>query len=601
MAERLILIRHSGLRAVSEQEVVATLSADDRGLPRELVSVDTLQFADDVTAGDWSRSSVYLRESAATIQTLADTGDRAAELRYFGIAETPHVIALGAFLGDERFVRMVDYDRQRGEWTWPEGQSELQLETTALPAERLTQPGIAVLRVAISSAISDADVEAAVGRETLADVTIRPPADQVAQVSLVRSANDVERVRATVRTALSAIVAARPGVEVIHLFVAASVSASFVIGQELHLRSSVPVQTYRFRKGENDDAYTPAIRLTAAAAAAATVPLTAEERARAEHVRTVWEKALSSVHAYATTRQKEPLDPDRWFGTLRLGPGITVANPFPALPPIWKVVDVRDRVDSTPYEGEYGRDKDAHLWKLSDRLLLGLDAAAGGDDHTLQRLIQLFLFHEYLHEYNALTKYDAREVGSYPNCLEHIDYAADVYALLHQLGWAMIHDHASVSTEEQQCDYLVAQMDLVIRSFFAFDGPFPRDEYEVRRLRRYLNWYWRHVQVKRASPDLALALLILARRPAVELAGTRLRLEGRRIHASLTKRLPGAALSLALVLEDERIMRINSSVITPLDELLRAFQNGDHSAIQLFFNAVFEEAKNRHAEFPRLA
>lgn len=602
MAERLLLIRHSSpLRAVTEQEVLATLRELDLPLPREIVAVDTTEFADDVAVADWERSTTYLRERAAAILRLANDDPRATELRYFGLAEIPHVIALGAFLGDERYVRTVDYDRHGKEWSWPASEQTLTLKTTPLPMERLTQPGIAIVRVSLSGAISDADVEAAVGRETLADVTITPANGTAPEVGLVRSPADVEHVRTVVRSTLSAILAARPGVEILHLFVAAPVSACFVIGQELHLRSTVPVQTYRFRPGDGAPAYVEAICLAASSAAPSDTTLTAADVDRARHVRDVWAKALLSVQAYAAARSKEPLDPPhRWYGTLRLGDAMADACPFPALPPLWQVVDARDTVDPTPFAGDggYGHDKDLHLWRLGDALLLGL-ADAAGDDASLQRLLQLFLFHEYLHEHNALTKYTAQEVGSYPNSLEHIDYAADLYALLHQLGWALIYDAQAVRTEEQQREFLVAQMDLVIRSFWAFDRPFPRDQWQVRRLRRYLNWYWRHVQVKRAT-DLATTFAALARRPAIELAGMRQRVAGRRIFADLTKRLPGEQLSLAVVLEDERLMRINNSVVTNLEELLHAFRSGGHAAIQRFFNAVYEEAKNWGGDLPRV-
>jgi hypothetical protein len=107
------------------------------------------------------------------------------------------------------------------------------------------------------------------------------------------------------------------------------------------------------------------------------------------------------------------------------------------------------------------------------------------------------------------------------------------------------------------------------------------------------------VQVKRAAPNLAAALAVLARRPAVELAGMRQRVASRRIFASTTKRLPGEQLSLAVVLEDERLMRISNSVVTNLEELLTAFRTGDHEAIQQFFNAVYEEARNWGGALPK--
>lgn len=311
MAERLILIRHSSaLRAVTDQEVLATLSADDLRLAREIVSVDTTPFAEDAAVGDWDRSTAYLRERAAAILQFANADPRAVELRYFGLAEIPDVIALGAFLGDERYVRVIDYDRHGEEWAWPATDQTLDLATTPLPMERLTQPGIAVLRVSVSASITDVDVEAAVGRESLADVTIQP-ADGVPNVGLVRSFADVEHVRTTVRSAMSAIIAARLGVEAIHLFVAAPVSACFVIGQELHLRSTVPVQTYRFRKADGDTAYVEAIRLTARASAASESPLSDADLAHAAHVREIWKKALASVQAYAAARKKEPLKSER--------------------------------------------------------------------------------------------------------------------------------------------------------------------------------------------------------------------------------------------------------------------------------------------------
>lgn len=602
MAERLILIRHSSpLRAVTEQEVLTTLVDPEPALPRELVAVDTTTFADDVDAGDWERSTAYLRERADTIRHLANDDPRSSELRYFGLAEIPHVIALGAFIGDERFVCVVDFDRDRERWAWPATDQTLTLTTTMLPKERLTQRGVAVLRLSLSAVIGDSDVEAAVGRETLADVTITPEEGVISRVGLIRSPADVEHTRAVFRSALSAILAARPGVEVIHLFVAAPVSVSFAVGQELHLRSTVPVQTYRFRRVENVVACVEAIRLSGAGAAPLETPLTAEQVGRAQQLRTVWTKALTAAQEFAADQKNQhPGPPGAWYETLQLGAAMADARPFPALPPLWEVVDQRDKVDSVPFEGAggYGHDKDAHSWRLGDRLLLDLSEVAS-DDATLERLARLFLFHEYLHDYNALTKYTAREVGSYPNCLEHIDYAADLYALLHELGWAMIHEASAVPTEEQRCEFLAAQVNLVIRSFRAFDRPFPRDEWQVRRLRRYLNWYWRHVQVKRAAPHLAVALAALAPRPSIELAGMRLRVAGHRIFASMTKRLHGEDLSLALVLEDERLMRVGDSVVTNLSELLNAFRIGNHEAITQFFNAVYEEAKNWGGALPR--
>ena len=596
-AERFILIRHSGLRVVTEQEVLATLTTEEAALPREIVHVDTTSFADDVAAGDWNRSTLYLRERAAEILRLADADPRTPELRYFGLAEIPHVIALGAFISDERFVRVFDFDRNRDSWSWGDDtDATLTVGSEGVPSERLTQPGAAIVRIAVSAAISDTDIEIAAGRDSLADVTISATST-IPQVGVVRSPADVDTIRRAAREAFAAISNSRPGVETLDLFVAASVSVCFVVGQELHLRNAVPVQTFRFRKSETEPAYTSAIRLSSTEAVVPTPELSEFERATAAHVRTIWSDALNAVHTFADLRKDEATEDVRWYQTLGL-PELVAVQPFPGLPPLWKVIDSRDTVDAAPFDREYGLDKDVHRWRLGDRLLVGLQTVAA-DDATLKRLIQLFLFHEYLHEHHSLTKYTATDVGSYPNCLEHVDYTADLYALLHQLAWARIYDRQRVATAEQQRAYLAEQIDLILRSFWAFDGPFPMHEWQVRRLRRYLNWYWRLTQVKRA-PDLDTALRVLARPPAIELAGVRQRVRERRHFADLSKPAAGDQLTLALVLEDERLLRVASSVVTNLDELLRAFRDGEHASIVQFFNSVFEDAKNWGGAFPRL-
>jgi hypothetical protein len=599
MPERLILIRHSSpLRTVTEQEVLATLGDDERALSREVLAVDTNAFADDVSAGDWDRSVGYLRQSAATIRHLANDDPRAAELRYFGLAEVPHVIALGAFVGDERRVAVVDYDRERGLWAWPTNDQTLTVSPTEIPREQVRQPGIAVVRLAISAPINDADVIAAVGATHLADVTIMPKG-RAPVTGIVKSAADVDHVREVFRDTLSAIFAARPQVEAVHLFVAAPVSVCFVVGQELHLRSSVPVHTYRFRRIEEGTSYMEAVRLSSAAVTIDPAPLTPAEVATASDVRDSWKGALQGVQTFAAVAKENcGAEDSLWWRPIRLD-ALQVAAPFPALPPIWHLVDPPDGVAAEPLDSEYKRDKDARLWRLSDALLVGLHRAAGGDRAVLQRLIRLFLFHEYVHDHNGLTAYTAAEVGAFPNCLEHIDYAADLYALLHELGWARTHERQLVATDDACKSYLADLIDLAIRSFWAFDPAPPIEEWQTRRLRRYLNWYWRHVQVKRAT-TLTLAIHTLAHQPAIELAGTSLRVSGRRVLANLAKPMGGEHLLLGIVLENEQFARISSSPVFNFDELLRAFRDANHDAIKGFFNAVYEDASNRGGAAPRL-
>jgi hypothetical protein len=595
MASRLILVRQSGLRQVTEIEVLRALEPALRELPRDSVEVDLQPLAHEIDSGDWTGHDRALRGKAAEVRAFADRAEDPT-IHYFGLGEVPDVIALGAHFGDERQVHLHDFDRDRGEWTWPEHDATLDVITEGLPTgPAVTSRGDAVLRVAISAPVTDGAVDAVVSRERLADITLRVDGPVIGRV---RSLANLERVRLALRAALAALREARPNVDVIHIFVAASVPVCFAVGQELKPRNSVPIQTYRFREVPGQASNTEAILLTAGDAEANSGSLTADDLAHAHLVRTeIWPEALADVIEYARTKRGRGEDTGVWYRALQPNAAIMAAAPFPELRPLAAIVPEDDSVDPHPFAGEYGYDKDAHQWRLSDQLLARFHQAVEGDRDELRLLVHLFLFHEYLHDYHSITKYTAEEVGKFANCLEYIDYTADTYALLHQLDWAASHRPVLVSDDKRRVQFLAGQIDLVIRSFWAFEPAGANNAWQVRRLRRYLNWYWRHIQVLR-SRDVATALQLFARPPKIELGGLNQVARGRRVIARLDRADSSTQLELGIVLEDERLFRVQASPSTNLVALLDAFRMGQHAEIQQFFRAVFEEAQARGGALP---
>src|SRR6266849_7586509 len=256
--EKILLIRHHApLRVVGEAETLGVLSTDELSRPRRDIVVDTRPFIEDVEGGHWGTSHAFVRGVATDIRAAADASET-ARVFYFSMAEVPHVVALGAYVGDERHVDVHDYNRDGDTWAWPGDRQTIEIKVEGLPVERVAQSGPVVVRVEVSYPIADADVDAVVGRERLADVRIRPAGGQDPTPGIVRSAADVAVVRHSFREALAAILDARPATEVIHLFVAAPVSVCFVVGQELRLRNGRNVQTYRYRRVDGDKPYRPA-------------------------------------------------------------------------------------------------------------------------------------------------------------------------------------------------------------------------------------------------------------------------------------------------------------------------------------------------------
>jgi hypothetical protein len=593
--EEVILIRHAGLRMISKTEVASVLSQKALRRSPENVLVDTMAYADDVDGGVWDASERYIIEEAKRLRALADENG-ASRFLYFGLAEIPHAIALGAYLGDERHVDVFDHHRDEGTWAWPSEEKSIKVSRTTTLTDTVTMPGDAAVRVEVSAAISDDDVEAAIGPERIADVTIRVENKAPEVATVIQSSADVQAIRQEFRSALAALSEKRPNMERIHLFVAAPTPVCFALGQELHLRNSVPVQTYRFRKREDAPNYQAAIELTAEEAQASDIQLSNEEVREAKRVREeVWPEALREVHRYAQSKKDmaDGREQAPWHQSLRLREHLQGPNPFPQLPPIWEVVDFDDGVDPEPYPGnEYGRDATRNLWRLSDPLLVSLSHACEDDDE-LKQLIRLFLFHEYLHTHHSLTKYTAEGVGRFANCLERLDYEADFYALLHQLDWAAM--YGDIRGGEHA--FLQEQLDLLLRSAWAFVPGETVKRWQVRRVRRLLNWYWRQVQVQEA-PDIAVALDVLSKAPSVELVGQQLRTGAGRTYMMMTKLDPAVELSLGLITEDERLLRIVDQVNHNLKKLMEAFRCRQHEEIKIFFAGVFERAKQMGSALP---
>jgi len=239
--KKLLLVRQtSHLRQISEEEALNTLSAEDQRLNRLSREVSMSDFKDAVEQGDWSNQDRFLREQAAILRQDAEVGD--TTVHFFGLAEVPHMIALGAHFGDEYAVELHDHDRETGRWEWPEKSPTLQI--TSKGGDDLTSVirarGAAVIRVAISASVSDSDVREVVGDETIADITITHADAANASVARVRSAEDVIAVRREFRRVFALLRNFRPNVDTLHLFVAAPPSLCFSVGQELTLRNSPP-------------------------------------------------------------------------------------------------------------------------------------------------------------------------------------------------------------------------------------------------------------------------------------------------------------------------------------------------------------------------
>lgn len=586
----LFLLHQSPLRTVSEEEAIATLSIDELGRSRHIEVIDTRPLKDDVEGCHWRSSHDYLREQAARIRALADE-KAITDIRYMGIAEVPHVLALGAYLGDERLIALRDFDRIRNSWEWSSIDGTLELQTINLPREPIALTGDVVLRVEISYPILDADIDAVLGQDPrLADIRIAPATGRAPTVGIIQSEVDVARVRFAVREALASLATMRPNAQLIHLFVAAPVSLCLSIGQELKLRNGKDVQTYRYRSSTGDRSLTTAMLLTSRDVQEGRKPLSPEDIELAANLRPVWQAALEDVQRHARVlRPSTAESSSRWFSDLQPSDTLREAAPFPGLHPIYELVQDKDVVATSSYPGEFRLDPETREWHFSDTLLLGMFDAAGQSEARLREHARLFFWHEYVHLGQGLTSDTTAEIGRLANCLERVDYMADVYAIIHQLDFL-----GRQETDPINCaiyrEMLRAQLDVALRSMWTFEEPPPLVVIQERRLRRYLNWYWRRVQLREA-PDLRSALEILAQQPCIEISGLRRRVACDRVFVVINDRGGFDRLHIGIVFEDGRLRRRGSTADASIEGLLESFSQHDRDTIERFFNALIEHVK----------
>jgi hypothetical protein len=181
------------------------------------------------------------------------------------------------------------------------------------------------------------------------------------------------------------------------------------------------------------------------------------------------------------------------------------------------------------------------------------------------------------------------EIGRLANCLERVDYMADAYAVLHQLDF-LVRQRATPVSDETNRGLLRAQIDVALSSMWTFEDSPPLAVIQERRLRRYLNWYWRRVQLREA-PDLRTALEILAQQPCIEISGLHRRLAGARVFVVIKDRGGFDRLHIGIVLEDGRLKRHGSSADASIEGLLQAFSEHDTKTIERFFSALIERTK----------
>jgi hypothetical protein len=162
--------------------------------------------------------------------------------------------------------------------------------------------------------------------------------------------------------------------------------------------------------------------------------------------------------------------------------------------------------------------------------------------------------------------------------LEAADYQADVWAMLHEYAYSEIY-HSDEIDPANPSAFFVKMIESALATMWAFDDRgIEFTQIQIRRMNRYLIWYWQLLQIEDKRCDsLAKVLKILAQLPVIEIKGLIPKVEGYRIFHRLD-RFVETNLEFG-VLWQNKIKRIGNVGFFNIPDLIQAFRDRDSKII----------------------
>jgi hypothetical protein len=556
-----------------------------------VVSIDTKDACDAAIASrDWGPVDQAIRTQCEERlrSILSENAD--ATIHYFGAAPIPAAMLLGFLVGS--WARVVPRLRHHGSksWSWPSvdataGHSELR------PARRPEGPpilaeGDVVIRVATSLAVEAQSTREIVPRPLAEfDISVDPVG-----VDVLRAVDLVESVASEFRALLDAVVQAFPNAQTVHVFAAVPVGLAFHMGTLVSPTMHPNIVTYYFdRKAQPQ--HIPAITLQVPPADRPA--LTDADKVVAVSIRGAWAKELTQIGRYARLMKEQVqrlAGASSWIDIV-LPPNNKARDDFgarwPLLAGVQDTVLATSRVDMDVRDVASGFDfRDIEKkWLFDDGLLAAIGRRLTNEEDRL-RAGRMLLFHEGVHlAAQTVTRHTSNQVGRFPKVLEALDYEADV--------WAMLNDYAMAKQfgQEDASDvrgFMFRAIGTATETFWAFDaGNGPLRTIQVRRMNRYLLWYWQQLRLEHAKGADDEVFSILAERPLIELAGPEIRTRGERVWYSLD---PRDVVNLELgVLHKAALHRHAAGPAADLTQVIDGFRNRDGELVKEGLRGIFAQ------------
>lgn len=583
MSEGYLIIKHQVFGEITDADVLQQLPKSDViptykifDIKREIIPMENIYQLDSLEYRIYQKN-VIDNEIKPFLREHPDY-----KVLYFGTATIPLALHLGYCFGSWKDVEVYLLHRERMTWHWWNDDSNKQLPfSTDLVGEEFTGPIDVIFKVEATYSMQEDELKSVVEN-----------ANKVISLRLETLGKDVFRNQEQLKAfahqfslGLDSVANFLPNTDKIHLFPTVPVGLAFLMGTKINPLVTKPIVTYQYNANK-----TPKHEqiLILQETGQPETNITEEDQRFIDEVKSDLKAELENkIAAFAGSKVE---DKKRFGNTLSWIQFILPGGNYSEMERgLWKSIpDVAETIlssstlsKSTNLAADGFFISESNEWQINDRFIFNIMNRLNRDKAQILRALRMFIFHEALHIHQGLTNYTALNIGRFPRVLEEADYIADVWAMIHEYSYSKLHYSQDAKNEKE---FFKGIIDIASKTMWAFDDlDANNEEMQIRRVNRYLIWYWNYLQIEdRNCKNLENITAILANKPLLEIRGLDIRAQAQRT----IYRLAGfkiEELEIGHLDISGRIRRASNAGGFQLNEVVKGFRerNGEKILSQL--------------------
>lgn len=566
----LLIIKHEYFRTITNEECIQALPEEWKNLNREFISVkdESLRLNE---LYDAPQVQIALAQRNFFNKTIKEKleGLPGYKILYFGLAPIPLAIDLGYQFHNFRDIEAFQLHHVEKKWyqvTSHKAIKEFKLQVNNLPDPKQKGINELILRLSISHHIRPQDTVDVLPEAAEVEMELTDPNEDA-----ITTKEEMMMVAEEFKRIMDAISNSESKIEVVHLFAAIPVGVAFIVGTKISPNIHPYVQTYQYSANEKPK-YINSVLIKGEIDNENI--LNDEQIKIANELRDVCNEELkTNIRKFVYNNEADSRGRAWYWGLIpNLAIGIMSDKFWINLPPISDTSLKGDEIDFELKKVADGFYWNLGKWYVDDSFYVSLKKRLENLE-SIKKANRLFLFHEALHyKKHKLTTATANNIGSFPKVLETADYQADVYGILNEYSYSVKAGYSVLDAKA----FFLENIRVATETMWAFDDRGKElEEIQIRRVSRYLIWYWQYVLIEKNGNTLDDIIRILEEKPVIEINGLKTKELNNRFFYDLNKR-NSRYLEIGIFKENE-VTRHGSASNLPIESLVEGLKqlNGE--------------------------